>query len=133
MKDISSNKVSRQTIAPVYVDVLGTAYFVTPFLRAHVHAGVEVCVVENDRVCVKHRSKRRAASVGQHAAKHSPVPVERLHALLWKTAPDDKHAPRTHYDNEIKPKTKKKEKSIQFASNCVLQAGIIILLKLGVT
>ena len=62
--------------------VLGTAYFVTPLLGVGVHAGIEVCVVEDDGVCIKHSPNCRAAAVGQDAAEHLPVPVELLHILL---------------------------------------------------
>lgn len=64
------------------MDVFGTPYSVTPFLCTYIHAGIEVVVVENDCICVKYCSKRRAASVGQNAAKHLPVPVKFLHTLL---------------------------------------------------
>lgn len=51
-------------MSPVYVDILGAAYFVTPFLGAGVHAGIEVCVVEDDGVRVANVSNGRAAAVG---------------------------------------------------------------------
>lgn len=69
--------------------IFGTSYFVTPLLSASVHAGIEVCVVEDDRVCIKHRPDCRAASVGQDAAEHLPVPVKLLHALLQGNDIDD--------------------------------------------
>lgn len=77
------------TISPVYVYIFGTSYFVTPLLSAGVHAGIEVCVVENNGVCIKHSSDSRAAAVGQNAAEHLFVPVKLLHTLLQghKTAP----------------------------------------------
>lgn len=62
--------------------ILGTSYFVTPLLGAGVHAGIEVCVVEDDGVCIKQRPNCRAAAVGQDAAEHLPVPVKFLHILL---------------------------------------------------
>lgn len=62
--------------------ILGTSYFVTPLLGAGVHAGIEVCVVEDDGVCIKHSPNRRAAAVGQDGAEHLPVPVKLLHILL---------------------------------------------------
>lgn len=71
-----------QRILPVYVYILGTSYFVTPLLGAGVHAGIKVCVVEDDGVCIKHSSNCRAAAVGQDAAEHLPVPVKLLHILL---------------------------------------------------
>lgn len=76
-------------ISPVYVYILGTSYFVTPLLSAGVHAGIEVCVVENNGVCIKHSSDSRAAAVGQNAAEHLFVPVKLLHTFLQghKTAP----------------------------------------------
>lgn len=76
----------RNKISPVYVYILRTPYFVTPLLGAGVHAGIEVCVVENDGVCVKHSSNCRAAAVGQDAAEHLPVPVELLHIFLQHTS-----------------------------------------------
>lgn len=71
-----------QIISPVYVDVLGTADFVTPFLCTYIHAGIEIGVIENDCVCIKYSSNGRAASVAQDTAKHFPVPVKFLHTLL---------------------------------------------------
>lgn len=62
--------------------ILGTPYFVTPLLGAGVHAGIQVGVVEDDGVCIKHSSNCRAAAVGQDAAEHLPVSVELLHVLL---------------------------------------------------
>lgn len=62
--------------------ILGTSYFVTPLLGAGIHAGIEVCVVENYGVCIKQSSNSRAAAVGQNAAEHLLVPVKLLHTLL---------------------------------------------------
>lgn len=62
--------------------ILGTAYFVTPLLGAGIHAGIEVCVVEDDGVCIKHSPNCRAAAVGQDAAEHLPVPVKPFDVLL---------------------------------------------------
>lgn len=62
--------------------ILGTSYFVTPLLGAGIHAGIKVCVVEDDGVCIKHSSNCRAAAIGQDAAEHLSVPVKLLHILL---------------------------------------------------
>lgn len=64
------------------MDVLGSSDLVAPLLGAGVHAGVEVCVVEYNGVCVEHGPHGRAAAVGQDAAEHLSVPVEGLHMLL---------------------------------------------------
>lgn len=64
------------------MNILGTPYFVAPLLGACVHAGIEVCVVEDDGVCVKHSPNCRTAAVGEDAAEHLPVPVELLHIFL---------------------------------------------------
>lgn len=71
------------------MDIFGSSYFVTPLLSASVHAGIEVCVVKDDGVCIKHSPNCRAASIGQDAAEHLPVPVKFLHALLQ----GNKHRP----------------------------------------
>lgn len=62
--------------------ILGTSYFVTPLLGASIHAGIEVCIVENDGVRITHSSNGRAAAVGQDAAEHLLVPVKPLYTLL---------------------------------------------------
>lgn len=62
--------------------ILGTSNFVTPLLGVGVHAGIEVCVIKNDGVCIKNSPNCRAAAVGQDAAEHLPVPVKLLHILL---------------------------------------------------
>lgn len=69
-------------MSPVYVDVLGAAYFVTPLLGAGIYAGIEVRVVEDDGVRVAYVSNGGAAAVGQDAAEHLLVPVEPLYRLL---------------------------------------------------
>lgn len=80
----TDTEISVLMVSPVYVDVLGASYLVTPLLGAGVHAGVEVRVVEDDGVGVKHRPDCRAAAVGEDAAEHLPVPVELLHVLLQR-------------------------------------------------
>lgn len=67
---------------PVYVYILRPADFVAPLLSVGVDAGVEVCVIQDDRVGVKHWSDGGAAAVGQDAAEHLPVPVESVDAIL---------------------------------------------------
>lgn len=69
-------------ISPVYVYILGTSYFVTPLLGADVHARIEICVIENYGICIKHSSNSWAAVVGQDAAEHLLVPVKLLQTLL---------------------------------------------------
>ncbi len=69
-------------MSPVYVDVLGTSYLVTPLLGAGVHAGIEVCVVEDDGIGIEHSPDCRAAAVCQDTAEQLPVSVKPLHALL---------------------------------------------------
>lgn len=67
---------------PVYVNILRAADFVAPLLSVGVDAGVEVRVIQDDRVGVKHRSDGGAAAVGQDAAEQLPVPVESVDAVL---------------------------------------------------
>lgn len=64
------------------MNVLGSPDFVTPLLGASVHGWVEVCVIEDDGVCVDHGPNCRAAAVGQDAAEHLPAPVKLLHVFL---------------------------------------------------
>lgn len=49
-----------------------------------IDTGVKVCVVEDDRVGVKHWSDGRAAAVGQDAAEYLPVPVKSVYTVLQK-------------------------------------------------
>lgn len=62
--------------------ILGPADFVAPLLSVGVNAGVEVRVIQDDRVGIKHWSDGGAAAVGQDAAEHFPVPVESVDAIL---------------------------------------------------
>lgn len=62
--------------------ILGTPNFVTPLLGASIHAGIEVCVVEDDGVCIKHSPNSRAAVVGEDTAEYLPVSVKQFHILL---------------------------------------------------
>lgn len=62
--------------------VLRTSYFVTPFLCESIHAWIEVCVVEDESVCINHGSNCSAAAVGQDAAEKLPFPVKLLHVFL---------------------------------------------------
>lgn len=64
------------------MDVFGASDSVTPLLRAGVHAGVEIRVVEHDRVRVEHVAHGRAATVGQDGTEEPPVAVKRLHLIL---------------------------------------------------
>lgn len=68
--------------APVYVDVFGASDFVAPLLRTGVHAGVEIRVVEHDRVRVEHVADCRAATIGQDGTEEPSVAVERLDLIL---------------------------------------------------
>lgn len=67
---------------PVDMDVFGASDFVAPLLRTGVHGGVEIRVVEHDRVRVKHVAHGRAATIGQDGTEELPVAVERLYLIL---------------------------------------------------
>lgn len=64
------------------MDVFGASDFVAPLLRTGVHAGVEIRVIEHNRVSVKHVAHGRAATIGQDGAEKLSVTVERLHLIL---------------------------------------------------
>lgn len=66
------------------MDVFGSSDFVAPLLRTGIHAGVEIRVVEHNRVCVKHVAHSRAATIGQDGTEELSVAVECLYLILME-------------------------------------------------
>lgn len=64
------------------MDVFGSSNPVAPLLRASIHAGVKISVIEHDGIRIEHMTHSGATAIGQDGAEELPVTVKPLYLIL---------------------------------------------------